>query len=56
MIFKIVEGRGDNFNWWNEWVYFCSEEKLLHVNILGEIGIEFLSINFRRNVLDGNWF
>ena len=35
---------------------FLYRGKLLHVNILGEIGLEFLSINFRRNVLDGNWF
>jgi len=35
---------------------FLYRGKLLHVNILGEIGLEFLSIHFRRNVLDGIGF
>ena len=35
---------------------FLYRGKLLHVNILGEIGLEFLSILFRRNVLDGIGF
>ena len=35
---------------------FLYRGKLLHVNILGEIGLEFLSIYFRRNVLDGIGF
>ena len=35
---------------------FLYRGKLLYVNILGEIGLEFLSIHFRRNVLDGIGF